>query len=135
MHNSILFFESRINCALAFSPKITYVLCFSGPVALEKYVIVDNNQYYLMIRNWLAKKIPEVNLCSALLILTEVELIPPHRPLSEETVMITFFLTSTPRIATQGKTMRATKNQEWKICIGQKGRKIKNRKRSHKMNI
>lgn len=40
--------------------------------------------------------IPEFNLQSPLLILTEVELIPPHRPLSEEIVTTTFFLTSTP---------------------------------------
>lgn len=41
-------------------------------------------------------KIPEFNFRRALLILTDVELIPPQRPLSEETVTITFFFTSTP---------------------------------------
>ena len=56
------------------------------------------------------QEIPEVNLRSALLVLTDVEFIPPQRPLSEETVTITLFLTSTPRIATQGKKIRATKN-------------------------
>lgn len=33
----------------------------------------------------------------ALLTLTAVELIPPHRPLSEDMVTITFFFTSTSR--------------------------------------
>ena len=41
-------------------------------------------------------RLPEFSLCIALLILTDVELIPPQRPLSEEIVTITFFLTSTP---------------------------------------
>ena len=35
-----------------------------------------------------------------MLILTDVELIPPQRPLSEEMVTTTFFLTSTPSIVT-----------------------------------
>jgi hypothetical protein len=42
------------------------------------------------------QNLPEFNLLNALLILTDVELIPPQRPLSEETVTTTFFLTSTP---------------------------------------
>jgi hypothetical protein len=42
------------------------------------------------------KNLPEFNLLNTLLILTDVELIPPQRPLSEETVTTTFFLTSTP---------------------------------------
>jgi len=43
------------------------------------------------------QNLPEFNLLKALLILTDVELIPPQRPLSEETVITTFFLTSTPK--------------------------------------
>jgi len=42
------------------------------------------------------QKLPEFNFCKALLILTDVELIPPQRPLSEEMVTTTLFLTSTP---------------------------------------
>ena len=61
--------------------------------------------------------LPDVNFCKALLFFTDVELIPPQRPLSEEIVTMTFFLTSTPRIATQGKIIRATNNKDWKICI------------------
>lgn len=56
------------------------------------------------------QEIPAVNLCNALLTLTDVELIPPHKPLSEETVTITSFLTSTPIMATVKYTIRKTED-------------------------
>ena len=44
------------------------------------------------------QKIPEFNFLRPLLTFTEVELIPPHRPLSEEIVTTTVFFTSTPYV-------------------------------------
>eukprot|EP01018_Ginkgo_biloba_P014103 Gb_15891 [translate_table: standard] len=69
MDISICFLESRCRIAFPFSPIITYFDSFSGPDSI---------------------------LNSALLIFTEVELIPPQRPLSEVTVTRTFFFTSRP---------------------------------------
>ena len=90
---------------------MTYFASLSGPVAVENYVIVDNNQSLMKTTMRIGlQEIPEFNFSKALLIFTDVELIPPQRPLSDEMVTITFFLTSTPRIATQGKTIRATIN-------------------------
>lgn len=59
---------------------------------VNKYPATRNSEEYPKKK----AKIPEFNLCRALLILTDVELIPPQRPLSEDMVTITFFLTSTP---------------------------------------
>lgn len=47
-------------------------------------------------KNSLTDAIPEVSLCRALLILTEVELIPPQTPLSDEILTTTFSLASIP---------------------------------------
>lgn len=94
------FFESRISWAFAFSPKTTYFVPFSGPDMNRRFLVksvqppaieINKHQKYSF-----PQEIPEVNLWRALLILTDVELIPPHRPLSEEIVTITFFFTSTP---------------------------------------
>jgi hypothetical protein len=50
MHSSMSFFESRINWAFAFSPKMAYFASLSGPVAVENYVIVDNNQSLMITK-------------------------------------------------------------------------------------
>jgi hypothetical protein len=56
----------------------------------------------------------------ALLTLTAVELIPPHRPLSEDTVTITFFFTSTPSKQNNSKAKKKNKIIEDKNKRGQK---------------
>jgi hypothetical protein len=40
------FLESRINWAFAFSPKTTYFVSLSRPVAVDMYLTLDSNQSF-----------------------------------------------------------------------------------------
>lgn len=99
LHHITIFPDSPITNL----PNILFLIFQKNPVNQKQYLTSDKQ-----------KNLPEFNLCKTLLILTDVELIPPQRPLSAEMVTTTFFLTSAPcnKNKTQGTCqVRASEKQ------------------------